>query len=481
MSFQAPPTLVEVAKQCLLGDEAVAISALQYLPKRFIPPLFMEAFTGRRLKVLREMVAAWPYPCLPVGALMEKPHLETLKAVLDGVDKLLRHKVHPRSWKLQVLDLRTVQHSFWNTWAGMEDAGSSAQAVSDKQIVKDLPRYALRRRLKVFTDLSLRIHLSEYQTYLLQWAEQRKSSLKLCCPKMQICALPVDRILKVLTIIQPEFIEELELFSGWSPSTLEQVSPYLGQMRNLHKLFLARIHKYNFSVENTSADPEEMCVSKFISQFSKFDSLQHLYLNGLFFLSDHMKQLFSCLKTPLETLSISRCLFSQCDLNSLCQCQSLRQLKHLSVRGVEFFDLCLMDMRVFLERVADTLQTLELEHCGMQDSQLSAFLPALSQCSQLTKVNFYDNDISMAILRDLLHHTANLSQLTLELYPAPLECFDDVGDILPERFAQICLQLMDALIAIRQPKTVSFATNMCLECCSRSVYDLETTLCRCWQ
>uniref|UniRef100_A0A8C6REU4 PRAME family member 8-like n=1 Tax=Nannospalax galili TaxID=1026970 RepID=A0A8C6REU4_NANGA len=476
MSFQALK-LVELARQSLLSDEAVAISALQYLPEELIPPLFMEAFTGRHLKVLREMVAAWPYPCLPVGALMETPHLETLKAVLDGVDKLLTHKVHP-SRKLQVLDLRTVQHSFWNTRAGREDAGSSAQAVSDKQIVKDLPRYALRRRFKVLADLSLRFSANEYQTYLLQWAEQRKHFLQLCCSKMQIVAFPVDSIRNVLKIFQPQYIEELELYSGWNLPTLAWFSPYMGQMRNLHKLFLASIQK--IKVENISTDLEK-CVTRFISQFSKFNSLQHLYMNGIYFLSHRMKQLFRCLKSPLETLSMTDCVLSQCDLNSLCQYQSLCQLKHLNVSSVELFDLHLTDLRVFLESVIETLQTLELEHCGMRDSQLSALLPALSQCSQLTKVNFYDNDISMPMLKDLFHHTANLSQLTLELYPAPLECFDDMGVVLPERFSLVCSQLMDALRAVRQPKKVSFATYFCHECCSRSIYDLETSLCPCWQ
>ena len=42
------------------------------------------------------MVAAWPFPTLPVGALMETPHLETVKAVLDGLDLLMAEKNQPR-------------------------------------------------------------------------------------------------------------------------------------------------------------------------------------------------------------------------------------------------------------------------------------------------------------------------------------------------------------------------------------------------
>lgn len=480
MSHQAPSTLLELARQRLLRDEALAISALQYLPKGHIPPLFVKALVGKQTKVLSEMVAAWPWPCLPVGVLLMKtPHLETLKAVLDGVDKLLTSEVHPRSRKLQVLDLRNLQHTFWNTWAGMEDAGSSADVVSEEQIVKHLPRYALRRQLKVLADLSLKIHLTDFQTYLLQWAEQRRSLLRLCCPKVEISAFPLDSTGKVLRIVPPGSIEELHLHSGWSLSTLAQFSPYLGQMRHLRRLFIAPIRKTNFKLQNTCTDLDK-CVTKFISQFSKFNCLQHLSLNGLYFVAYHMRQLFGCLKTPLETLSISHCLLSPCDLNSLYQSQSVRQLKHLSLRSLILFDFSPIPLAEFLDSVADTLQTLDLEACRMQDAQISALLPALSHCCRLTRVHLYDNDISMPILQNLLHCTANLSQLTLELYPAPLECFDDMGHVLPERFALMCGQLMDVLRTVRQPKKICFATDLCPECGSRSVYDLETKLCGCW-
>lgn len=41
----------------------------------------------------------------------------------------------------------------------------------------------------------------------------------------------------------------------------------------------------------------------------------------------------------------------------------------------------------------------------------------------------------MAVLQDLFHHIRNLSQVTLELYLAPWECYDDIGSIIEEKFA----------------------------------------------
>lgn len=96
MSFQAPPTLLSLAIEGLLKDEALAISALQELPRDLFKPLFKAAFTGRHTKILKEMVAAWPFPCLPVGALMKFPDRMMLQAVLDGVDMHLAGNFHPR-------------------------------------------------------------------------------------------------------------------------------------------------------------------------------------------------------------------------------------------------------------------------------------------------------------------------------------------------------------------------------------------------
>ncbi|CAO2589940.1 PRAME family member 18 [Lemmus lemmus] len=77
-------------------EEALVISALKQMPNAFFPPLFKDAFTGKQTNIIRAMVAAWPFPCLPVGALMKTPNLKTLKAVLGGLDLLINQKDPPR-------------------------------------------------------------------------------------------------------------------------------------------------------------------------------------------------------------------------------------------------------------------------------------------------------------------------------------------------------------------------------------------------
>ena len=95
-----------------------------------------------------------------------------------------------------------------------------------------------------------------------------------------------------------------------------------------------------------------------------------------------------------------------------------------------------MPLRGLLQKVADTLEFLDFQWCSMKDSQLIVLLPALSQCSQLNQINFYSNDFSMSTLKALLQHTANWSKMNVEQYPAPLECYNELGHVAVERFAQ---------------------------------------------
>ena len=96
MSVQNPLRLMNLAGKSLLANEALAISALEYLPIELVPQLFMEAFFGRHRKTLKALVQAWPFVRLPLGGLMQMPHLLTLQAVLDGLDVLLTQKDRPR-------------------------------------------------------------------------------------------------------------------------------------------------------------------------------------------------------------------------------------------------------------------------------------------------------------------------------------------------------------------------------------------------
>ena len=187
--------------------------------------------------------------------------------------------------------------------------------------------------------------------------------------------------------------------------------------------------------------------------------------------------LLRCLNKPLQTLWIRRCYLSQSDLDYLSYCLNIFELKCLHLIDILLCHLLPEPLGCLLERVRYTLECLHLKSCGMGDYQDDALLPVLTKCSRLTEINLYDNDLSLLLLKKVLCHTAKLSQLTDELYPAPLECYDNRDVILSHRLEKNCLELLDILRAKRQPKRVTFATNRCSKCGGSYVYDLDTQCC----
>lgn len=184
-----------------------------------------------------------------------------------------------RQSTLRVLDLRNVHNVFWDVWPGVE----GLQCLEGSF----LPRYAQRQLLMVVTDFDLRLNLDEHQAYLLQWAQQQKSSVRLCCLKMTICGTSLEMIRMVMKTFQPCYLEQLDLSTNWNLITLSRFAPWFGQMRNLRKLHVSHIY-----MKRNKEDIEQKCVARFISQISKLNCLQNLSMNGVYISSERMKQLF---------------------------------------------------------------------------------------------------------------------------------------------------------------------------------------------
>uniref|UniRef100_UPI00403872FB PRAME family member 5-like n=1 Tax=Callospermophilus lateralis TaxID=76772 RepID=UPI00403872FB len=476
MSIQSPPTLLELAGCSLLSDKSRAILDLEDLPIELFPPLFVEAFSGGHTEVLKKMVQAWPFPCLPLGALMRQPQLEMILVALDGLDMLLAQQDRPRRWKLQVLDLRNVPQNFWRLWSGAVVDACSQEDIKKNQALKLGPAMAAKPPFKVFIDLSLRQRpLDEFQAHLFLWVTQRRDMVHLCCNRLKIFGKPTRHTRNVLRLLQLDSVQKVEVHCTWVPSTLAACAPFLGQMRNLRKLLVSQVRV----PAHTSREEQERLLAQLTSQFPRMDCLRKFCVDAVLLLKGHLEQVLGHLKTPLETLSITNCPLSDSDWNYLSRCPNTSQLRCLDLRGIKLTNFSMVPLKILLETVAATLNRLDLEACEMTDSQLQAILPALSRCSQLKILCFLGNRISMSVLRDLLLHTARLSQLSIELYPAPLESYDAQGAIHPGRCSQLCAELTAIVRDFRQPKVLVFCTVPCPQCGRMFLYNQGFIHCSC--
>ncbi|KAM4806907.1 PRAME family member 12-like [Urocitellus parryii] len=437
---RTPPTLQELAGRSLLKDKSRATLALEDLPIQLFPPLFMEAFSGGHTEqggggeALAMLSPTWE----------GLPDVEVLVAAVltpEGGCACPSLSWY-RRWKLQVLDLRNVHGNFWRMWSGAEVDACSPGVMKERQTVKASPDTGPTLPLKVLVNLCFqRRSLNAFYSFLFRWVDERKGLIQLCCKKLQMCPLPVRTIEKILERLDLDFIQQLDVQCLWSLSTLATFATYWGQMSNLRQLFFSQVYVSACA----SQEERDQLMDDITSQFAKMDSLRRLYLDGVFLLEGRLCQVLRLLKTPLETLSITDCLLSDPDWNDLSGSPNLDQLIHLTLWGSKLTSFSPEPLVILLENAAATLETLNLQDCGITNSQLQAILPVLSCCSQLRVLSFNGNDISMSVLSNLLLHTSRLTRLSLEKYPAPLESYDAQGAIHPGRLFQLIDELMEIL------------------------------------
>ncbi|XP_042638527.1 melanoma antigen preferentially expressed in tumors-like [Orycteropus afer afer] len=437
-----PPRLLDFANQSLLQDESSAIAALEVLPTELFPPLFMAAVAGTHSETVKAMVQAWPFTCLPLGALMKahQPHQDILTAALDGLAVLLEQKDRPRRWKLKVLDLRTNTHTnFWKIWSGpapkdpvCSSKEPEAAQPNTKRRKVDNSRAEEKQNLvpvEVLTDLCFRqVTSDEFLSFLMKRVKQKKHLPHLCCRKLEFVDKPpqIGIMEKILNMMQLDCVQEVRVKCSWDLLALAWFAPYLGQMVNLSKMRLSGIIMNSWF--HQTAEEEDMLIAQFTSQFLHLRQLQYLHLDSVLSLEGHLDQVFRFLKTPLKTLWITNCFLSELDLSYLPLCASTSHLKSLRLSEVMLTSLNPDFLQVLLERASATLQVLDLSGCGITDSQLSTILPALGQCSQLIFLRFCGNPVSKAGLESLLRHTLPLCEFKFLEIPVPLECYRDIQE-----------------------------------------------------
>jgi hypothetical protein len=208
-------------------------------------------------------------------------------------DKILRLSLFLlRRWKLQVLDLGSEHQNFWNMWSKSMPEDCILQTKSKNQAAEVPPRIGVKQPLRLIVDVNLEpCDLNKFQLYLFEWVQQRKSLIQLCRRKMQIWGLSILvirtwSIHRVLGLLELDWMEELVMDCPWTLQALVMFAPYLGQMRNLHKLNIS----HTCVSESITPEQHEQLVTTFTSQFGKLGCLQQLCMSRAYFLHGHLHQ-----------------------------------------------------------------------------------------------------------------------------------------------------------------------------------------------
>ncbi|XP_071474653.1 PRAME family member 12-like [Marmota flaviventris] len=460
MSIRTVPTLQELVIQNVLHNEALPIPNLEYLPRVLTLQLYKEAIMGGHMEMVKKMVLSCPLACLPVDYLLKTRDVKALKTLLNGLDLLISQNIYPRKWKLKAIDFREVNQDSPNEWSRAPLSACSQEATSPKEREKCSQR-AARPRLKIFIDFDLDKVFQRFLGSLREWVEERKGVVRIYCEKLQIGGfyLKLSKFLRTLPLY---YVQELEVNAQhWTREIMEHFCFVLIEMKNLCILHLSDLSPQVF----TGRSINRWFSHRFSLQLRKVNKLHELYVNNVFFLYGALHKILLS-RTPLKTLSLRGCPLKEKDLKHLSLCPSTDQLKCLDLSSFSMKDMSPEPLRVLLEKVAHTLETLVLEFCEITESQLNAISPALGHCSQLKTFSFYGNQIPLTALKNLLSHTASLP-LEQAKYPAPLESFDKIlwgfwTEINPMKFDQVRKELMQLVKDIRPVHDIQIYSYDCV-------------------
>ncbi|KAM5160822.1 PRAME family member 12-like [Callospermophilus lateralis] len=458
MSFQTVPTLQDLVIQNILHNEALPIPNLEYLPRVLILQLYKEAIMGGHKEMLKKMVVSCPLACLHVDYLVETGDLTALRTLLYGLSSLYFNKVHPRNWKLKAIDFRMNQDCP-NQWSTAPPGACSQEATSPKEREKCSQR-AVKPHLKIFIELCPDTVFLRLLFVLIEWVMEVRRVVRMYCKKLQVGDYFSEY--EVQRIVSFYYVQELEVNADhWSLEIMFRFCFILSKMRNLRVLHFSNMSPQVF----TKRSKNRWYSHRYSFQLRKVKNLRELYVNNVFFLCGTLHKILLS-QTPLKTLSLRGCPLKEKDLKHLSMCPSTDQLKCLELSSFSMQRMSPEPLRVLLEKVAHTLETLVLEFCEITESQLNAISPALGHCSQLKTFSFCGNQIPLTALKNLLSHTASLP-LEQAKYPAPLESFNEIlGDfwtgIDPMKFDQVRKELIQLVKDIRPVHDIQIYSYDCI-------------------
>ncbi|NWY65359.1 LRC14 protein, partial [Erithacus rubecula] len=439
----------------LCARRVVAQRPLPALPADLYHVLFQAAFLDGRPQVLRDLVAAWPFPVLNLQRLVghrellrDHPSQDCVEAVIQALVAQLRRELEEPgdsvnsvnySSSLRVLDMTGLSDSVagrtttgLSVWCSTKALAKACVEVSKHQ--REFQRRRSKRRkgpskAPVTTatpqspgvDVHAHLFVDRRSYRILRDALQTgaTSSLHLKCREFKAVDISASEIVTLLESLDPSCLRRVELcFNNLGLTGLSVILPHLSRFPELRSL---KVRYSNVDVRHLMPK-SAMRIRSVARHLGMLPSLRELNL-GSSQLSGNLRQILCELQAPLESLELAFCSLVPADLAFLSKSFHAPALKKLDLSGHDFSQGLLEPLRLLLEKTSSSLLHLDLMECYMADSDLAVLLPTLLRCSRLRFLGLYGNSLSMAAIKDLLQKTLELPDLHLVVYPVPEDCY----------------------------------------------------------
>ncbi|KAG8512336.1 Leucine-rich repeat-containing protein 14B [Galemys pyrenaicus] len=427
-------SLRTLSAEALVSHPQVA-PGLAGVAHNLYPLLFKASYLLEQAELIRLLLERWPLEQFLLGALLgpSTDHPQDLRAwacrvcLQACVQGLSDHVLRAGGGRLRVADLtglRDVQEQHCRCgralgrWGRTELLARTCCQLQAGNLAAGCP-------LEVLADL----FITEGNFEVAVQALEGGGPLRLRCLSFRADSLDPGQLLHVLRLVGPgqlrrlAVVHSVRLHAGLVQQLLAQGFPRLVSLTLPTKAFDA---PPACSPHPDSQDALLTSIARELSQMTQLAELSVAFST----LTGKVQRLLSPLQTPLRALDLAHCSLSHADLVFLANSTHAAHLEELDLSGHPLVSLYPSTFFQLLRRAAETLRTLTLEECGLEDSHVGLLTVALGPCQQLRELRLLGNPLSAGSLRRLLTALCALPRLQGVQLPVPRDCYP-VGSAYP--------------------------------------------------